>query len=329
MIMKAKYILVLSSFFVLSLNACKTSNSDFDATGVFEADEVIVSAEASGQISQFNVSEGDELTIGQLVGEVDCQNIGLQKSQVEASISALKMKQNDADPQVKILAKQIESQKAVLATQREQLGILESEKKRVQNLVKAEAVPSKQLDDISGQVDVLKKQIEGTLSQILVINQQISSQKSQIQIQNRGILSETQPLQVRISQIEEQLGHCKIINPVAGTVLVKYAEAHEVTTMGKPLYKIANLETMTLRAYVNGTQLGQVKVNQQVKVFIDNGKDDYKELSGTVSWISSKSEFTPKTIQTKDERANLVYAMKIKVKNDGFLKIGMYGELKF
>jgi HlyD family secretion protein len=319
---------LLISTFILGFWACQSSESEFDATGVFEAEEIIVSAEATGKLLDFDISEGDILKTGQEIGRVDCKNIGLQKAQVQASMTALKLKQNDASPQIQILTKQIESQKAILATQNQQLKIMEKERQRFQNLVNDKAATAKQLDDITGQVEILKKQMESTQSQIGVTVQQIASQKEQVAIQNKGILSESQPLSVRVSQIDEQLGHCKITNPIDGTVLVKYAAAQEVTGMGKPLYKLANLETMTLRAYIAGTQLGQVKVNQAVKVFIDNGKD-YKEMSGTISWISSKSEFTPKTIQTKDERANLVYAAKIKVKNDGFIKIGMYGEVRF
>jgi HlyD family secretion protein len=320
---------LIMALFSSVLTSCNSSKQEFDATGVFEAEEVIVSAESSGKLLNFKVSEGDNLKIGQEIGQIDCQNISLQKSQVQASISAMKLRQNEATPQVQILVSQAESQRAMLATQKQQLLVFEKERKRIQNLVDAEATPVKQLDDVVGQIEVLKKQMDGTQSQIAVINQQIASQKEQVQIQNRGVLSESQPLQVRISQIEEQLGHCKITNPISGTVLVKYAEEQEVTGLGKPLYKLANLETMTLRAYIAGTQLGQVKVNQAVKVFIDNGKDSYKEMKGTISWISSKSEFTPKTIQTKDERANLVYAAKVQVKNDGFIKIGMYGEVRF
>jgi HlyD family secretion protein len=319
---------LLISTFILGFWACQSSESEFDATGVFEAEEIIVSAEATGKLLDFDISEGDILKTGQEIGRVDCKNIGLQKAQVQASMTALKLKQNDASPQIQILTKQIESQKAILATQNQQLKIMEKERQRFQNLVNDKAATAKQLDDITGQVEILKKQMESTQSQIGVTVQQIASQKEQVAIQNKGILSESQPLSVRVSQIDEQLNHCKITNPIDGTVLVKYAAAQEVTGMGKPLYKLANLETMTLRAYIAGTQLGQVKVNQAVKVFIDNGKD-YKEMSGTISWISSKSEFTPKTIQTKDERANLVYAAKIKVKNDGFIKIGMYGEVRF
>lgn len=313
---------------LIGLVACNSNKQEFDATGVFEAEEIVVSSEIGGKLLSFNISEGDVLKAGQEVAQIDCQQVNLQKLQVQASISAMKLRENSADPQIKILRSQVESQKTLMVAQKQQLDVLEKERQRFQKLVNAEAAPAKQLDDLVGQIDVLKKQIEGTQSQISVLNAQMEAQKEQISIQNRGVLSETQPLQMRIAQIEDQLGRCKVINPKNGTVLVKYANAQEVTGAGKPLYKLADLETMTLRAYISGTQLGRVKVNQPVTVFIDNGKDSYKEMQGIVSWISSKSEFTPKTIQTKDERENLVYAVKIKVKNDGFIKIGMYGEVQ-
>lgn len=317
-----------SLFLLLGFAGCKSSDQDFDASGVFEADEVIISSESVGKILRFDVEEGSELKAGQVIGSVDCKNLSLQKAQVEASISALGQKTNDAAPQTQIVREQLISQQRQIATQREQLRILERERKRIDNLVKAEAVPAKQLDDIEGQIDILKKQIEATESQVSVLNQQIKSQQQQVSIQNRGVLSERKPLEERIAQVDDQLQRCTITNPIDGTVLVKYAAAEEVTATGKALYKIANLSTLTLRAYITGDQLGKVKLNQPVKVFVDNGKDAYKEVSGTVTWIASKAEFTPKTIQTKDERANLVYAAKIKVKNDGYLKIGMYGEIK-
>ena len=265
---------------------------------------------------------------GQQVGTIDCQNLGLQKAQVEASMDALAQKQNDAGPQTQILKEQLISQNAQIATQREQLRVMDKERARLQNLVKAEAIPSKQLDDVIGQMDILKKQIAAMEAQTAVVKQQIKSQEQQVGIQNRGILSEKKPLQERIAQIQDQMNRCTITNPINGTVLTKYAETNEVTGMGKPLYKIADLSAMVLRAYISGDQLSKFKTGQTVKVFIDNGKEEYKELSGVVEWIATKAEFTPKTIQTKDERANLVYATKIKVKNDGFLKIGMYGEVK-
>ena len=317
------------SLYLILILSCKSNKDSFDASGVFEAEEIIVSAESTGKILCINVNEGDNLKAGQELGLIDCTNLSLQKSQVEASLKALNLKQNEASPQVQIYNSQMEGQRAALATQKQQMAVLEKEHKRAQNLVKAEAAPIKQLDDVEGQIEVLKKQMEVTQSQMGVISQQISSVKSQTSIQNRGIMSESEPLKARLAQFDDQIGRCKIINPVEGTVLVKYTEAQEVTSMGKPLYKLANLDIMTLRAYVSGSQLSNIKLDQEVNVYIDNGKDSYKELKGTISWISSQAEFTPKTIQTKDERANLVYAIKIKVKNDGYVKIGMYGEVRF
>ncbi|HLO42900.1 MAG TPA: HlyD family efflux transporter periplasmic adaptor subunit [Leadbetterella sp.] len=317
------------SILVLTLvSACKSGDQAFDATGVFEAAETIVSSESNGKILTFNIEEGSVLTANQLVGTIDCQNLGLQKAQVEASMDALSEKRNDASPQTQILKEQINAQVAQIAAQREQLKNLEKEKGRLQNLVKADAIPTKQLDDLLGQYEVLKKQISAMETSVGVLRQQIKSQEAQVGIQNRGILSEKKPLMERVAQIEDQIKRCSIVNSTPGTVLVKFAEANEVTAMGKPLYKIADMENMVLRAYITGDQLAKIKTNQTVKVFVDKGKDEYKELSGVVEWIASKAEFTPKTIQTKDERANLVYATKIKVKNDGFLKIGMYGEVK-
>ena len=311
-----------------AMASCKSGDQAFDASGVFEANEVVISSEATGRILKLDIAEGSILAAGQNIGSIDCANLGLQKAQVEASIDALGQKQNDASPQTQILREQLLTQQAQVATQKEQLRVLEKERVRLQNLVKAEAIPTKQLDDLEGQIDILKKQMATTETQAAVLRQQIKSQEQQVAIQNRGILSERKPLQERVAQIDDQLKRCFIINPQAGTVLVKYAELNEVTAMGKPLYKIADLSTLTLRAYISGDQLGKVKLNQQVKVFVDNGKEDYKEMAGTIESIATKAEFTPKTIQTKDERANLVYAIKIKVKNDGFLKIGMYGEVK-
>ena len=298
----------------VSLAACNSNNEKFDASGTFEADEVIVSSELNGKILSFNVDEGSVLKKDSTVGTIDAVNIALQKEQVEANIASLREKTSDVNPQVKLLQEQLTVQQA-------QLSNLEHEKKRIENLLKEDAATGKQLDDINYQVDALQKQMN-------VTQQQINVQKSNVSTQNRSILSEGKPLAKNIAMLEEQLSKSKIINPVAGTVLTKYAEAGEITAAGKALYKIADLSVITLRAYITGTQLSQVKLGQQVKVLVDDGKNKYKELTGTITWISDKAEFTPKTIQTKDERANLVYAVKIKVKNDGFLKIGMYGEVK-
>src|SRR6185436_1672187 len=187
---------------------------------------------------------------------------------------------------------------------------------------KEDAATKKQLDDINFQIESAKKQMN-------VTQQQLNVQRNNVATQNRGILSEGKPLQKRAQQLQEQLNKTNIRNPINGTVITKYAETGEITSNGKPLYKIADLSTLNLRAYVTGGQLPQIKLGQPVAVFVDSGSNKYRKLPGVITWISDKAEFTPKTIQTKDERANLVYAMKIRVSNDGYLKIGMYGEVKF
>jgi HlyD family secretion protein len=298
---------------LLLLSACHSKKNVFDASGSFETDEVIVSSQLNGQLVSFNVNEGDSLSQGQVVGSVDAENISLQKEQVEASIESLTEKTINVKPQVELLQDQ-------LRVQQTQLNNLLHEKARIERLVKADAATGKQLDDITNQVEVTRKQME-------VTRQQIAVQKSNVATQNRSILSESKPLQKRAEQLQEQLSKSKIINPINGIVITKYAERGEVTSAGKALYKIADLSYLTLRAYITGAQLSQIKLNQTVTVLIDNGKNGYRNYKGIITWISDKAEFTPKTIQTKEERANLVYPVKIKVRNDGFLKIGMYGEV--
>ena len=310
-----KHILFIALIAISMLTACKNGNGNADASGTFEANEVIVSAESSGKLISFTVEEGQLIAKDSVVGTVDATNISLQKEQVESSIQALGEKTADVSPQVKLLENQ-------LAVQQSQLNNLLHEQGRIQNLLKQDAATGKQLDDINAQVDVAKRSMN-------VTRQQIQVQQNNVATQNRSIISEGKPLQKRVAQLEDQLKKTTIVNPVAGTVLTKYAEQGEITSTGKALYKIADLSTITLRAYITGTQLSQVKLGQTVKVLVDDGAKKYKEFTGTITWISDKAEFTPKTIQTKDERANLVYATKIKVKNDGYLKIGMYGEVKF
>jgi HlyD family secretion protein len=297
------------------LLSCNNKNGKYDATGTFEADEVVVSTLATGKILSLPVEEGDILAKDSIVGHIDPSNLDLQKQEVEATIESLGEQTVNAGPQVKLLEDQ-------LTVQQSQLANLLHERTRTENLVKQDAATGKQLDDINAQVDVVKKQMN-------VTQQQINVQKNNTGTQNRGILSQGKPLEKKAAQIEDLLNKTNVRNPVNGTVITKYAEEGEMTASGKALYKIADLSEMTLRAYITGTQLSQVKLGQQVKVLVDDGADKYKELPGTITWISGKAEFTPKTIQTKDERANLVYAMKVKVKNDGYLKIGMYGEVKF
>jgi HlyD family secretion protein len=294
--------------------SCTDNGNDSDATGTFEADEVIVASEIPGRLLSFNVEEGMELQKDSIAGRVDATTIMLQQQQVEASLSALNQKTADVTPQIQLLQNQ-------LAVQQVQLDNLLHEKTRVENLLKADAATGKQLDDLNAQIDVIKKSMD-------VTRQQIKVQQNTIATQNRSILSEADPLRKRIAQLQDQVQRANILNPVTGTVITKYAEAGEVVSAGKALYKIADLSYMYLRAYITGSQLAQIKLGQPVLVRTDNGTKKYKEYNGTITWISDKAEFTPKTIQTKEERANLVYAIKVKVKNDGFLKIGMYGEVK-
>ena len=283
------------------LFSCSNGNGDFDATGTFESEEVIVSSEAMGKLILFEVEEGMNLKQDQIVGVVDTTQFYLKKKQLQATIKAILSKQPDIPTQ--------------LASIQEQIATAEREKKRIENLVKSDAATTKQLDDINSQLDILNKQYDAT--------------KSSLTITKQGMRSETLPLIAQVEQIQDQINKSIIRNPIDGTVLTRYAKQDEITLNGKALYKIADLSEMILRAYINGDQLGQVKLDQKVRVFVDKGDGKQKELEGEIYWVSSKAEFTPKTIQTKDERANLVYAIKVRVKNDGYLKIGMYGEVKF
>lgn len=308
-----KYLYALISLSLLG--SCNLNDQLSDASGTFEVDEVIVSAEVPGKIMSLNVDEGSVLKKNSIVGEIDSIPLELQKAQVEATIEALHQKTMDVTPQVKLLRDQIAVQKAQLANAL-------YEKARTERLIKADAATTKQLDDWNTQIDILKKQIA-------VNEQQIKVQETATGTQNRTVLSEYKPLSKSIAQLNDQLRRTNIINPIDGTVLTKYAMAGEETAAGKALYKIGDLSVITLRAYITGTQLAQIKLNQHVKVMVDSTAKTYRNYSGIIAWIADKAEFTPKTIQTKDERANLVYPIKIRVKNDGYLKIGMYGEVKF
>ena len=309
-----KLIFITGLVSVVLLTACNGNGNEFDASGTFEADETIVSSEMPGKILSFNVEEGMQLAKDSVVGAVDATNIDLQQEQVEASITALNQKTSSPAEQVRLLQDQ-------LSVQQTRLDNLLHEKTRIENLLKADAATGKQLDDMNYQIDAVKKEMS-------VTRQQINVRRNDIATQNRSILSEAEPLRKRVAQLEDQAQRANIVNPLSGTVIAKYAEAGEITSAGKALYKIADLSELNLRAYVTGTQLPTIKLGQQVKVMIDQGAKKYKEYPGTIVWISDKAEFTPKTIQTKEERANLVYAIKVKVKNDGYLKIGMYGEVK-
>lgn len=300
---------------IIGLAACGNGAGTYDATGVFETDEVIVSAEVGGKILKFNADEGDTLRQGDTIAAIDATGLILQKEQVEASIESLHQKTLDVNPQLQLLRNQ-------LAVQQVQLNHLQREKLRFEKLVKADAATQKQVDDLTAQYDVLLKQMD-------VTRQQIQVQQTLTETQNRSVLSEQTPLEKRKQQLQDQWTRSFVVNPVGGVMLTKYANAGEITMPGKALYKVGTLQQMKLRAYVSGSQLSQLKLGQKVKVLIDNGAEHYKTYEGTINWISDKAEFTPKTIQTKEERANLVYAIKILVSNDGSIKIGMYGEVQF
>ena len=292
--------ITLIAALLMGLTACQQTEAPYDASGTFEAVETIVSSEASGTIKALHLEEGQTLKAGEVVGYIDSVQLFLKKKQLQAQTKAVLSRKPDIAAQT--------------ASLQEQLRQAEREQIRTANLVKADAATPKQLDDANSQMAVIKKQI--------------AAQRSSLGISSTSLNEEAAPLNVQIQQINDQLQKCSLINPVEGTVLTKYAEVNEVTTVGKPLYKIAALNSIILRAYITGGQIGSVKTGQPVKVLVDDTKDTYKTYPGTIEWISNKAEFTPKTIQTKDERANLVYAVKIRVNNDGYLKIGMYGEVK-
>ena len=308
--------LVGTAFFLsLLFSACSNKKDNYDASGTFEATEIMVPAEANGVIEVFNIDEGETLDSGQQVGYIDTTQLYLKKKQLEAQIKATGSKL----PNIAAQTAQFKQQAAVIQSR---LDYLKKEQNRIQNLVKADAATPKQLDDINAQVDEAQQQLKA-------VNEQGAAQTSALRTQHSGISSEKNPLYIQIQQVDDQLEKSKIINPVKGTVLTKFAEKDEMAVVGKPLYSIADLSTITLRAYITGDQFTSIKLGQKVKVFVDDKSGKMKEYDGTITWINDKAEFTPKTIQTKDERANLVYAVKISVKNDGYLKIGMYGEVSF
>lgn len=300
--MKWRYFLpVLAGAVLVTAVSCKDTDGSNDASGTFEATEVMVSSEASGRIMALDIHEGGVLKAGQSCGLVDTLQLYLQKRQLEAGVEAALSRRRDVETQTAYIKEQIE--------------VNRREADRVRNLIAADAANTKQLDDITSSIKLLETQLAATEADIA---------------QNNTIAeAEAASYGAQIAQVDESLRRCRITSPIEGTVLVKYAEAGELTAAGKPLFKIADLSRMNLRAYITASQLTSVRIGQKVRVFADSGEDGVREYEGTVSWISDQSEFTPKTIQTRDERANLVYAIKVSFINDGYVKIGMYGDLKF
>lgn len=298
--MHTKLTQVLSFFCLVFLAGCGNGKIA-DAYGNFEATSVTISAMGNGELIFLNMEEGQKLKVDQEVGLIDTTQIHLEKVRLEAQLQALDLKLQEAAPEVAILVRD----KSNLVRERD----------RTQRLLQQKAATQQQLDDYNGKIDL--------------IEQRINSTKRNINIANRGILAERKPLEAQIALVKKQLEDHIVKNPISGTVLTKFAEPKELMSMGTPLYKVANLDEIKLRAYTSATLLQDVQLNDVVTVRIDKGEDDFRELDGTIIWIASEAEFTPKTIQTKEERVNLVYALEVKVKNDGTLKIGMPGEVIF
>ena len=292
---------ILLLFIITSLLlACNNNFNQVDASGVFEAKEIIVSAKGNGEILAFSIEEGETVVALEPLGFIDTTQLYLKKLQLQLSAKAVKNQTVDISKQTAALEQQI--------------ATAQIEKRRVENLLKSEAATTKQLDDIHAQIAVLEKQLEATKTSMIQVNTNVLDTESGVAVQ--------------IAQINDQIKNSIIQSPINGTILTKYAEQGELTMQGKALFKVADMENMYLRVYITAEQLTEMKIGQQVAVYADYGKSEQKEYVGEVTWISDKAEFTPKTILTKDERANLVYAVKILVKNDGYIRIGMYGEIK-
>ena len=314
---------------VLMLSACTDKESEYDATGTFEATELTVSAQSTGELNPFNVVEGGQVAIGTVVGRIDSKQLQLKKEQLETSRGQLDANRRQlASSRNASNSRQLDLEKQ-LSSVRQQIANAQRERRRFSELVRDGAVPRKQLDDIDYQIKVLERQLEATSDQIRSNNASLKNQSEGINAQIDGINAQASGLEAQIRQVDDQIAHADVVAPLTGTVLEKYAEAGEFVATGRPLFKMADTRQMYLRAYVTSSQLRHIKAGQQVKVFADYGNGQKKEYQGTVSWISSRSEFTPKTILTDDERADQVYAVKIRIANDGYIKIGMYGEVKF
>lgn len=335
--------LLLLAIGVLMVASCGKDKQDYDATGTFEATEITVSAESSGQLKSFNISEGQVLNNGVTVGQIDARQLTLKRNQLATNNEQLAATHGQLDANKRQLAankqatssRQLDLKKQVAAI-RQQIVNQQRERQRFTELLKDGAVARKQVDDIDYQLQVLKKQLAATEEQIASQNASLAEQNKGITAQMEGIDAQqavvnAQQAGVRSqqAQIDDQIAHTFIKSPITGTVLEKYAEAGEFVAVGKPLFKVANMKRMFIRAYITSEQLKNIRLGQKVKVMADYGKGQKKAYNGVITWISSRSEFTPKTIVTDDERADLVYAIKIQFQNDGYVKIGMYGEVKF
>ncbi|MBN1253087.1 MAG: HlyD family efflux transporter periplasmic adaptor subunit [Bacteroidales bacterium] len=292
-----KLIVILISILTVILFSCNGNGDNADAYGNFEATEIIISSETNGKLLFMDAENGRNLKKGELIGQIDTTILQFKLKQLKAAREEIFAGNKDVLAQINVL--------------KEQKSILSIEQKRIENLMTDSAATAKQYDDILGKIRIIDKQIES------------------VKVKNATILSKSEQLEAQIEELKEMINKCKIINPINATVLQKYAEPFEIVMTGRPLYKIADLSSLELKVYVNGSQLSKIKIGQKAKIYIDKTDDENTELEGTITWISSSAEFTPKIIQTKEERVKLVYAVKIIVKNDGSLKIGMPGEVVF
>ena len=285
----------------LVLNACGRKERQYDATGVFEATETTVYAEQTGALLTFNVEEGDTVGRNREVGLIDTTQLWLKMKQAEAMKSVYQSQKPEQEKQI--------------AVTRQQLAKAKQDQQRYKELVADGAAPGKMLDDANSQVEVLQRQLDAQLSSLRVNTNALDKQMDATDVQ--------------AEQLRDQIRKCHILVPSKGTVIEKYVERGEFVSTGKPLFKMADTENMFIRAYVTSAQLENIKTGQKATVFADYGNGGKKEYEGRVTWISSRSEFTPKTILTDDERADLVYAVKVAIKGDGYVKMGMYGEVLF
>lgn len=318
---------LIGSLFALA--SCSESTEEFDATGTFEATEVTVSAENNGQLKSFRIVEGSLVKANEQLGEIETTQLALKKDELSSAASQIEDGKRQLAENRNAASDKILDLKKQLAVTQQQIDNARKERKRFAELYQDGAVAKKQVDDIDDQIKVLERQLAATEDQIASQNASIESQKRGIDAQISGMTHQQSGINSQKAQLDDQLAHAIIKSPLSGTVLEKYAEPGEYVVVGKPLFKVADVSQMFLRAYVTSQQLASVKIGQKVTVRSDYGDDKGKTYQGTVTWISSKSEFTPKTILTDDERANLVYAVKIAVRNDGNIKIGMYGKVKF
>lgn len=288
---------ILLLIFGLALVSCNDDGNSSDAYGNFDVDETIISAEAVGRLETFSINEGQLLKSGQIIGTIDSTNLVLQRNEIIANKETITAKLSSINAEINVL--------------KTQLGVIEKEYKRVVKLVESDAATEKQKDDIEGTIKIINSKINA------------------VNAQKPSVIAQLNVIEANIAKVDNLLSRCIIINPIEGRVITKLAERFELVGPGKPLYKVANVDKIYLKAYVTGTQVSGLKIGQKVSLIVDSTEGDYRRINGEINWISEEAEFTPKLIQTREERVSLVYAIKVGFENDGTVKIGMPGEVEF